>query len=62
MYEHEQMVEEVYRALRLAGRPEVPTIAGLGPRGPEMVAENASEFELTSASGKQYILSIIEKD
>jgi hypothetical protein len=62
MHEHTQMVEEVYRALRKVGRSEVPTIAGFGPRGPEATAENCSELELTSASGQEYVLSIIEKE
>lgn len=61
MHEHTQMVEEIYGALHKVGRAAVPTIAGLG-RGPEAVAENCSELELTSATGKLYVLSVIEKD
>lgn len=59
MHEHQQMVEEVYNAMLAAGRGMMPTIAGIG-EGPTVVAENATEFKLTSATGKSYILSIIE--
>ncbi len=54
------MVEEVYNALLSQGCRLAPTIAGL--EGPTEVAENASELHLTSATGKEYVLSIIEKD
>jgi hypothetical protein len=62
MHEHTQMVEEVYQALQKVGRSATPTIAGFGPRGPEATAENCSELELTSPSGRGYTLSIIEKE
>lgn len=59
--EHLTMLEEIMDTLRRAGRKDnFPSIAGFGAT--ECVAENSSETEIHSATGKVYILSIIEKE